>query len=519
VGSARGMSGSPVRCVSGRLAAGEVGEAGEAGEAGRRGWAWWRRLAGGPARATAILLLATVLGLDNADLGSIGSTASTLERSLSLSNGELGLLAAIPSLCAALLTLPFGALTDRTRRVRVLWVAMLVWGAAQLASAGAGSFGQLLLIRVVLGAASGAAAPLVASLIGDLFPAAERGRIWGLVLSGELLGSAFGYVVAGEAASIGAGASGWRIAFVVLGVPSLLAAGAVWRYLPEPARGGASCLPVGAPRFIPAEAVLSEPPLRLGLGQAAAAVLRVRTNVVLIIASALGYFYFTGVLTFGLVLFQGRYRLAHGVATLLLALLGAGGLVGVVASGRLADRWMRRGHPSARIVIGASALVLAAVLFGPGLIAPSVATALPLFILAAVAMGARNPPLDAARLDIMPHDLWGRAEGVRTFLRQMVTATAPLLFGILADAFGAPGAGVAANSSQGAGAAADAHGLQLTFLILLLTPALGGALTFLATRSYPRDAAAAQAAEQARPGPGRREKHGAAPAAPPSPAG
>jgi MFS family permease len=478
------------------------------GGAGRRGWAWWRGLAGGPARATAILLLATVLGLDNADLGSIGSTASELERSLSISNGQLGLLASVPSLCAALLTLPFGALTDRTRRVRVLWLAMLVWGAAELASAGAASFGQLLLIRVVLGAASGAAAPLVASLIGDLFPAAERGRIWGLVLSGELLGSAFGYVVAGEAASIGGGGSGWRIAFVVLGVPSLLAAVAVRRHLPEPARGGASCLPVGAREFVTAEDVVSELPPPIGLRQTAIAVLRVRTNVVLIIASALGYFYFTGVLTFGLVLFQGRYRLAHGAATLLLALLGIGGLAGVIASGRLADRWARRGYVNARIVVGGGALILAAVLFGPGLVAPSVETALPLFILAAVAMGGRNPPLDAARLDIMPHDLWGRAEGVRTFLRKLVTATAPLLFGILADAFGAPGASAAANNSQGAGAAADAHGLQVAFLILLLTPAVGGALTFLALRSYPGDVAAARAAEQDRPAPGRPKNKG-----------
>ena len=38
---------------------------------------------------------------------------------------------------------------------------------------------------------------------------------------------------------------------------------------------------------------------------------------------------------------------------------------------------------------------------------------------AAMMLSAQNPPIDAARLDIMPPLLWGRAEGVRTALRTM----------------------------------------------------------------------------------------------------
>ena len=40
--------------------------------------------------------------------------------------------------------------------------------------------------------------------------------------------------------------------------------------------------------------------------------------------------------------------------------------------------------------------------------------ALPYITLASLAVSAQNPPLDAARLDIMVPLLWGRAEGMRT---------------------------------------------------------------------------------------------------------
>jgi MFS family permease len=198
--------------------------------------------------------------------------------------------------------------------------------------------------------------------------------------------------------------------------------------------------------------------------------------------------------TFGFVFFEGRYHVAHGVATLLLMLLGVGGLVGVIAGGRLADAWLERGNVKSRIVVGAVSFALAALLFLPGLLAGSVMISLPLFILAGVAFGARNPPLDAARLDIMHHRLWGRAEGVRTFLRRLTTAAAPILFGLIADQFaGASRSG--SNGTHGFGANASAHGLQVAFLILLITLALGGVLTFLATHTYPRDVATALASE------------------------
>ncbi len=487
---------------------------------------WWRDIAGGPVRARVVLLLACVLGLDTADLGSLGAIAGKLEHALSLSNTELGLLAATPSICSALATVPMGIIADRARRVRLLWITMFTWSVAEVLSGASRSFEMLLVVRIGLGAATAAATPAVASLVGDLFPSDERGRIWGLILGGELIGAAFGYVIAGEAATLGSGS--WRYAFYVLALVSFLGAAAVRRWLPEPARGGANRLDRGATSFVacdPASSdghpargddafaettaqnkieeqhiapapglVLRSDPETLGLWRATLYILRVRTNLVLIVASALGYFYFTGVSTFGLVYFEGRYHLAHGTATLLLVLLGGGGLIGVIAGGRLSDWWLERGNVSSRIIVGAISFMLAALLFLPGLLASTVALSVPLFILAGIAFGARNPPLDAARLDIMHHRLWGRAEAVRTLLRRTMTATAPIVFGALADQL-APTARPTPNGAHGFGANANAQGLRLAFLLLLITLALGGMLTFVATRTYPRDVATALASE------------------------
>jgi MFS family permease len=79
-------------------------------------------------------------------------------------------------------------------------------------------------------------------------------------------------------------------------------------------------------------------------------------------------------------------------------------------------------------------------------------TALPYLTSACFFLAAQNPPLDAARLDIMPPLLWGRAEAVRTLLRSLAIALAPLLFGAVSDyVFGG-----------------GRSGLQWTFAIMIL---------------------------------------------------
>lgn len=464
----------------------------------------WRRI-------EVIVLLAAVLGLDGADKSTIGAIATSLESALDIGNTQIGLLVSASTGIGALATLPMGTLVDRANRKHVLVAAIVVWSVAMIVSAFAHSFAWLLISRLGLGAVVATAFPAVASLAGDMFPSFERGRIWGYLLSGELLGTAVGFLVAGMLS----GLVDWRAPFWLLGLVGLaLAAVIAWR-LPEPPRSGQALLPPyrrGSKPVkdddrealekeidafdIPAREsrVLKENPAGMSLREAFAYVLSIRTNVALIVASGLGYFYFTGIRTFAVVFVSGRFGLSESVASMTTVGLGLGSIVGVMLTGRLADRLIARDVITARIVVGGVAFLMTAGFLLPALVSEMLWVTAPLLFFAAVALGGSNPPLDAARLDIIPSRLWGRAESIRTTLRYAFEAIAPLAFGYFSSLFGGSGGayGPTPDTIQ-----QGAQGLDDAFLLLLALPALAGVILLIARRSYPRDTATALATEHA----------------------
>ena len=456
---------------------------------------------GGARRTRVVVLFACVLGLSGADTATVGASATQLRNGLGITNTDIGLLVAVTSLVAALASLPFGVLADRVRRTWVLAGAISLWSAAMIWSATVSDFGELLLARLFLGVVTAAAGPFVASLVGDYFPASDRGRIYGFILAGELVGAGFGFVITGDIATLS-----WRAAFVILAIPALVLAWFVAR-LPEPARGGAGALLGGgeardsgagpgdgrasrdAQQVARERGVEPDPDLvlhgdiaRLSLLAATRHVLRVRTNLVLIAASACGYYFLAGVQTFGLEFVKEQYRIGQALANLLLLLVGAGAVLGVIAGGALGDALVGRHYLNGRILVSAGAATATTILFVPALFAPTAFGALPYLIAAAFALSAQNPPLDAARLDIMPGQLWGRAESIRSVLRALAQAFAPLLFGVVSDyVFGG-----------------GRSGLQWTFAVMLVPLAASAALLFRALRTYPGDVASAAASASSR---------------------
>jgi MFS family permease len=460
---------------------------------------------GGAHRMRVVVILACILGLSAADASTVGASATELRNGLHISNTDIGLLVAVTSLVAALATLPFGVLADRVRRTWVLGAVIVLWGVAMLWSAAVSDFGSLLLARVVLGAVTAAAGPLVASLIGDYFLPSERGRIYGFILAGELIGAGFGFAVTGDIAALS-----WRAAFVILALPAFALAILVFR-LPEPERGGRGFLfaepgtrgaeaihdpqeiepsRTDAQRLAEERGITPDPeltshpnPRRMNLWEAVKHVLAVRTNVILIVSSACAYYFLAGVQTFGSQFAKQQYSINQAVANLLLLLVGLGAIGGVLAGGALGDRLLRRGMLNGRIMVSAVSALLAVIAFGPALFTRSASHAVLWLLFAVLLLSAQNPPLDAARLDIMPPYLWGRAEAVRTFLRGIAQALAPLLFGAVSDhVFGG-----------------GRSGLQWTFAVMLVPLLFSAYLLFRALRTYPRDVASAAAIAEERP--------------------
>lgn len=88
----------------------------------------------------------------------------------------------VSSLVGAIATSPAGVLIDRVPRVRLLSAAVAMWSLAMLVSGLATSYAMLLATRTALGIVVAVAGPAIASLTGDLFPAQDRGRIFGYIL-------------------------------------------------------------------------------------------------------------------------------------------------------------------------------------------------------------------------------------------------------------------------------------------------------------------------------------------------
>ena len=87
-------------------------------------------------------------------------------------------------------------------------------------------------------------------------------------------------------------------------------------------------------------------------------VLRVRTNMAIILAASLGYLFLAGLRTFAIIFARGHFRVGQAMATALLGVIGAGAVLGLLTAGRTADRLISRGHLSARIVVAAIAYIV-----------------------------------------------------------------------------------------------------------------------------------------------------------------
>lgn len=463
---------------------------------------------GGPARAQVILVLGGVLGLDTADKATVSAVSDQLKAAFHLGNTDIGLLLAAVSFIGAVGTLPMGVLADRLRRGVVLMAAVGCWALAMLASAAATSYLFLLLTRLALGVVTAAAWPCIASLTGDFFPARERASVFGLILSGELVGAGIGFFVAGEVSTL----LGWRWAFAAMALPPLALVWAIFHYLPEPARGEQRWLRVGEADADAAsrpdnggpevdepedkskvhrvmreahvrprrELVPHEDPTDWGWWRTMRHLLSLPTYGLLIAASTLAYFFFSGMRAFAMIYFTEHYGLSRWLVSALVLVVGGGTIAGLVAGGRLSEWLLDKGSLNARIDVPAAALFVSVPLLGVGLWTRSVWLGLLLLTLGAGALAAAMAPLDAARLDIVPSRLWGRGEAGRTALRSLFEGGAPLLFGALSVWLGGGGTG-----------------LMWTFLIMLLPMGSAGFLVLPARRTYPPDVATAAASAAA----------------------
>lgn len=228
--------------------------------------------------------------------------------------------------------LPIGRWSDRFSRVKILAGGVGVWSLFTALSGLATGYWSMFVARLGVGAGEASCSPAANSLLGDLFPPQQRAR----AISTFMLGLPIGIFLSSLLSGLVARTYGWRMAFFVATVPGIILAVIVAR-LAEPPRGAHE--PVA-----PAAGGFWAPYLQLA---------RIPTLRWIVLSGALHNFNAYIVSGFAVAYLMRWHRLPLAQASSMGAvMLGATGLVGLVAFGTLADRvhqW-RRG---ARLTLGA----------------------------------------------------------------------------------------------------------------------------------------------------------------------
>ena len=188
-----------------------------------------------PAYANYVLGVLVLLYIINyVDRQILSVLIEPIKRDLGVSDTAMGLLSGIAfALFYTSAGIPIARLADRGSRRNVISVGVVVWSAMTALSGLAQSFAQLALARVGVGCGEAALSPASHSLITDYFPPERRATALSIYNIGGNLGIMLGFIAGGFIGE----AFGWRIAFLIVGLPGLAAALLARLTIREPLRG------------------------------------------------------------------------------------------------------------------------------------------------------------------------------------------------------------------------------------------------------------------------------------------
>ena len=159
--------------------------------------------------------------------------AEPIKQDLNLADWQLGLMSGLAfAILYTFLGVPIARLAEHSHRPRIISVAAATWSAFTILCAFAGNFWQLLLFRVGVGVGEAGCTPPAHSLIVDYHPLEKRASAIAFYSLGGAIGSLLGLVLGGLVYD----AYGWRVGFLVAGLPGLLLAVVAFFTLKEPRR-------------------------------------------------------------------------------------------------------------------------------------------------------------------------------------------------------------------------------------------------------------------------------------------
>jgi MFS transporter, ACS family, tartrate transporter len=186
---------------------------------------WWR----------IVPLLAGALVLDALDRGNLALAAVQMKQALGLSNAALGFAGGFVGIGYAVAAIPSTLALQRFGARRWMSLLMFVWGLCSAGTALVSNRGELAFARILLGVAEAGFAPGLILYLTYWLPSEYRGRVLASVLMFTAgVGVVGGPIGSGLLSLDGfLGLAGWKWLFIVEGLPTVVLACIVFRFLPD----------------------------------------------------------------------------------------------------------------------------------------------------------------------------------------------------------------------------------------------------------------------------------------------
>lgn len=160
----------------------------------------------------------------------LAAVVPSIKAEFHLTNAQMGRAGTVFLLSYMLIAPIFGMLADRVSRWLLVGVGVLLWTLASGATGLATSYGILLFTRCFVGVGEAAYGPVAPTILSDLYPVKNRGRVLSWFYMAIPVGSALGYGLGGAFHS-------WRTAFFAVVPPGILLG--IWSLLMKDRRSGA----------------------------------------------------------------------------------------------------------------------------------------------------------------------------------------------------------------------------------------------------------------------------------------
>ncbi len=186
------------------------------------------------ARNYALVVLTLVYTFNFIDRQLLSILQESIKIDLSLSDSQLGLLTGFAfAVFYVTAGIPIARLADRSNRRNIVAVSVGLWSFMTAISGFVQSYSQLLAARIGVGIGEAGGSPPSHSIVSDIFPPEKRASALAFYSTGVNLGILFGFLFGGWLNEF----FGWRVAFMVVGVPGIILAIIVRATVREPVRG------------------------------------------------------------------------------------------------------------------------------------------------------------------------------------------------------------------------------------------------------------------------------------------